>query len=216
MKPNTAPKQLNTVANSVDNHRVEAMEKEIETLKQLLIASMNNKQPEAFPKDKNDIRMDEYVEVMSLLPYPLTLTTQPKGGGKAYKFNKLGEKKRILYNDLVDIIEIQQRFLNAGMFYILDERVISRHGLHDLYDNILDKEKLERVIQCDGQDVITFFKSATKKQQEILGDILTQKIVDGEYLDLNIISQIEKVGKISIIRRAEEVREHQAILEAKE
>lgn len=188
------------------NDDVAELKKQVEMLQRLLLENMSaNMKENKAEYTKEDIRPDEYVEVMSLLPYPLTLTTQPKGGGKAYKFNKLGEKKRILYNDLVDIIEIQQRFLQSGMFYILDKRVIKKHGLDDLYDNILDKEKLERIIECDTMDVLSMFKLATKKQQEIIGDVLTQKIVDNEPIDLNIVSQIEKIGKLSIIKRADEI-----------
>lgn len=188
------------------NDDVAELKKQVEMLQRLLLENMSaNMKENKSEYTKEDIRPDEYVEVMSLLPYPLTLTTQPKGGGKAYKFNKLGEKKRILYNDLVDIIEIQQRFLQSGMFYILDKRVIKKHGLDDLYDNILDKEKLERIIECDTMDVLSMFKLATKKQQEIIGDVLTQKIVDNEPIDLNIVSQIEKIGKLSIIKRADEI-----------
>lgn len=188
------------------NDDVAELKKQVEMLQRLLLENMSaNMKENKTEYTKEDIRPDEYVEVMSLLPYPLTLTTQPKGGGKAYKFNKLGEKKRILYNDLVDIIEIQQRFLQSGMFYILDKRVIKKHGLDDLYDNILDKEKLERIIECDTMDVLSMFKLATKKQQEIIGDVLTQKIVDNEPIDLNIVSQIEKIGKLSIIKRADEI-----------
>jgi hypothetical protein len=177
----------------------------------LMLTANNNSQKNV---DPNDIRPDEYIEVLSLIPFRLTLTTEARGGGKAYTFdNGIGDKKRILYRDLVDIIDVQQGFLKIGYFYILDKRVINRHGLADVYDGILNKEKMEEILACETPAIIEIFKGATKKQQEIIGLILAQKVSEGEYVDLNIISQLEKIGKISIIRRADDIKELQSISE---
>ena len=47
-------------------------------------------------QDDRDIRPDEYINVMSLLPYTLQLTTETYGGGKVMRFTRFGETKRIL------------------------------------------------------------------------------------------------------------------------
>jgi hypothetical protein len=154
-----------------------------------------------------EINSDNYIKVMSLCPTILNLCTKSYGQGKAFKFTKFGEVKRILYGDLVDILEVNPTFAEAGLFFILDERVIRRHGLDDTYSRILDKSKIEEIFEGNNTDALNLYKSSNPRQQEVIRDMLVDKLRDDENFDLNLIAAISKYSKVDLQEKANDARE---------
>lgn len=163
--------------------------------------------------NSGDIRIapDEYISVMSLIPYHLNLSTRERGLGKTYKFERFGQVKRILYSDLVDIFETHPLFLEAGSFYILSEKVIRHHGLNDIYKNILTKEKIEAILTGEGknvEDCVALYQSANKSQQEVITSYMVDKLVENpDVLDLNLVDRISRISGINITEKANDTRE---------
>ena len=185
--------------------RAEKLEIELADLKSkfnLVMEKLNEeKESEGSTDDyPRDIRQDDYIPVMSLLPYTLNLSTQGMGRGKIKKFRTFGEVKRILYSELVDIMEAHPNFVNAGYIYIMDKDVIRKHGLNDVYENILDKDKMEKILDTkDTEDCITLYKEANKKQQEIIIRLLISKMKeDPDSVNLNFIDKVSKMSDINI------------------
>jgi hypothetical protein len=151
------------------------------------------------------IQQDEYIPVMSLLPYNLNLTTREGGQGSVKKFTKFGEVKRIIYKDLVDILEVHPNFMEAGYFYILHPGFIRHHGLNDIYSKILTKDKIEEILLANTEECVTLYSSANAGQQEIIIQLLVDKVRDNpESINLNMIDKISRVSKVDIIKRAED------------
>lgn len=145
------------------------------------------------------LRPDTYVTIVSLCPYTLNLSTKPRGTGTTYTFRAFGEKKRILYSDLVLIMENHREhtdFLREGFFYIENKDVIRRHGLDDAYEKILTKEKIEQLLSTNDIDIaVSLFSNATDSQRGMVSDILVGKMINGERVDLNLIDALSKIIK---------------------
>ena len=156
------------------------------------------------------IRLDSYVEVMSLFAGHLLLSTESLGKGRKFKFSKFGEVKRMLYNDLASVMETNQRFMEEGIFYILNERVVRKHGLNDIYEKILNKEQIEKIIQCDPKVAVKFYKQATPSQREVVNGMLIKELKDGNP-DLNIISQIAQISGIDLVKIASDAKQLETI-----
>ena len=155
-----------------------------------------------------EIRPDEYISVMSLLPYTLILTTQAMGGGSVKRFTKFGETKRILYGDLVDIIEVNQSFLEAGYFYIMDADVIRKHGLDETYSKILTKEKMQEIVDSKSNNAVELYNSATPRQQETIVQMLVDKVKsDPMGTDMNVIDRLSRASGINIVEVSEREKE---------
>jgi hypothetical protein len=157
--------------------------------------------------EKYKVVQTDYIKVISLLPYTLNLCTREKGQGKVYRFQKLFQVKKIIYSDLVDIIEVNTSFLEAGYFLILDPRVVRIHGLDETYSKILTKEKLEQIL-AGTDECVALFSSANEKQQEVIVDLLVQKLIENpESIDLNVIDRISRLSKTDIAKKAEDFRQ---------
>lgn len=161
----------------------------------------------------DDIRLDEYIKVISLYPYGLSLSTQPKGMGKTVTFRKFGESKRILYKDLVDIMDNHveyTNFLEEGYYYIADARIIHRHGLDEIYEKLLTKEKIEQIIN-GSSDSADLFKSANNTQKGFICDIMIGKMARSEPVDLNLVEILSLAASVDIKAKATEAKEYLGI-----
>lgn len=152
------------------------------------------------------ISQTDYIKVMSLLPYRLNLCTKGKGQGKVYRFDTLYQVKRIIYADMVDILEVNREFLEAGYFIILNPKLVRAHGLDDIYEKILSKEKIEQI--WDGTDEsIALFVTANKKQQEIIAEIVIEKLVNADgVIDLNLVDKLSRISGTNISAKAENLK----------
>lgn len=182
--------------------------KEIEQLK-ARIAELESQQVFATLEETIDdkIALDEYIPTMSLLPFALNLSTKEGGQGNVKKFTKFGEVKRILYKDLVDIMEANPQFLAAGFYYILDPRVIRAHGLDEIYSKILSKEKIEDILSANSEEGLSLYNSANEEQQKVIVDLMVNKLVeDPKSINLNIIDSISRASGIKIMDKVEDTQ----------
>src|SRR5258706_14527652 len=157
------------------------------------------------------IRLDEYIEVMSLFSGKLNLSTEKLGRARSFSFSNFGEIKRILYNELASIFENYRSFMEQGYFYILNERVIRKHGLEDIYDKILTKEMMLKVINREPKSAVKLYESAPNAQRDIIDGMIVAALRDDKpEMDLNIIAKISKLADKDLIKLAEESKLLQA------
>lgn len=171
------------------------------------IAELESSEDESSDLDSKKIQQDEYIPVMSLIPFNLNLSTKEGGQGSIKKFTRFGEVKQILYKDLIDILEVHPSFVEGGYFYIMHPAFIRQHGLDEAYSKILTKEKIEEIISTKSEDCVALYTSANPKQQEIIVQFLISKIIENpDSVNLNVVDRISRLSKIDIAKRAEELR----------
>jgi len=152
------------------------------------------------------ILADEYITIMNICPMSLTLSTEPYGKGRVINMPKFGDTRRVSYNDLVRMMDTHPTFVEKGFFYILDERVVRKHGLSEVYSKILTKEKLDQILDM-GVDALELYESANETQQDFINSVLIRRIRDEEFVDYNLIAKIEKVSGVKITEKARQAQE---------
>ena len=159
------------------------------------------------------IALDDLITVMSLLTYPLNLSTKEKGQGTIYKFESFGQIKKVLYKNLLDILENHRNFMEWGYFIILDSRVIKEHGLQEVYSRILTKDKIVSILS-GSSNCLDLYKSCNEIQQrEILAMIVERLRDNPEAIDLNVVDKLSRLSGLDIMERAESAREYIRIRE---
>jgi len=228
VRPKKISVEDNTDSSSIitaDNKKLEELEFQIKELQRTIdiLLSVKSNTKENIHDDEEDdetnkikITSDDYIKVMSLTPYFLYLSTQAKGNGKTFLFKNFGEVKRILYHDLVLIMENHQSFLENGFFIILNRSVVRKHGLDEVYSKILTKERIEKIVFGENQsDAVNLFKSANLSQQQIIVNLIIDKVLNGFIIDLNLLDRLSRVTGYSISERIESIKVNQKILENK-
>ena len=154
--------------------------------------------------DKIEIRPDAYIKVVSLYPGWLNLSTKAYGKGKTFTFKSFGETKRILYSDLIEILEVYRHFLEKGYFYIMNRNVIRKNGLDDICVNVLTRQNIDMILMGKNDDnIVSLFKSANESQREVITDMLISKMLANEEVDLNLIDKLTRISGIKIIEKYE-------------
>jgi len=170
------------------------------------LAVLEAEKMESDPTEEISVAQTDYIKVMSLIPYRLNLCTKERGQGKIYRFDNFGQIKKIIYSDLVDILEVCQSFLEEGYFIILNPKVVRIHGLDEMYSKILTKENMEKIL--DGTDEgLALYTSANPIQQGIIVELVIQKLVKyPSKVDLNMIDKLSRLAGVNISQKAEDIK----------
>jgi hypothetical protein len=184
------------------------LEKQIEELKKQIEDSKLN---ESKSKIVEDVAPNERIKVMSLVNNPLTLSTMKSGGGKRFEFDRFGETRNILYSDLLDVNNNHKNFLEAGYYYILDDRVVALEGLEDIYEHILTKDKIEKVLSNE-KDAIALFQKANPKQQDVVIRLIKSKLINNEPIDFNLVNELTRVSGREIQKEVNNTLEAKAAI----
>lgn len=144
------------------------------------------------------------IKIVSLYYGTLNLTD---GHGTKLTFNKYGDTKNCLYGKLVDIINHDLKFAEAGMFYIADKAAVYHLGLSDAYKSIQPKEVLNNIYKYDDNTINSICATLTDEQKDAISFGLAKRIHDGEKLDLNKIAVVSQAIGIDIAKLVEEMQE---------
>lgn len=180
---------------------IESLKRELEVIKN---QTMINSVPQQQQPNNNIVNMvqpNEYIKVMSLIDNKLNLSTRDHGLGKTFSFEEFGETQDILYSDLMEINNHHRNFLEAGFYYILDDRVVALASKKEAYKKILTKEEIDKILNSD-EAAISLFQKANPKQQEVVIKFIIKKIVNKETVDYNLIDKLSRVSGVNIIEKA--------------
>jgi hypothetical protein len=181
----------------VSNNDNDNLNEKIKILEMQISKLLNEREVVQEQPESSKIAQDDYIQVMSLRMELLTLSTLGRGKGTLYNFTKFGQVKKIIYSDLVKIMEAHPNFVEEGFFYILDKRVRRTHGLDEIYEGILTKKQIEGIFDS-AENAVETFKSATKSQQGLIVYMIIDKVVNRENVDMNIVDRLTRVSGIDI------------------
>jgi hypothetical protein len=201
--------KVKTASTILDENETEVVAKPVKNIKEIKEKAKIMEQSiiDEYKDDEIDISPQKYVTVISLTPNQLNLSTQPGGKGKVVTFSEFGQQKRIMYNNLVDIMDSNPGFLERGCYYIAEKRIIRKHGLDELYSTLLTKEVIESMvsISMSDEDMTTLYKSANKTQQGVIVDLIIHKLMaDDKSVDMNMVASISKISGIDLLKQVED------------
>ena len=207
-KTNKTENTTNNNENTINNKENKQLRSELNELKQMILNLTNNQtqqknqinEPEnnVVDKDDSDIRPNKYIKVMSLNFGKLVLSTESKGQGKVFVFNKFGDVKNIVYSELANLIHHQQSFAEQGRFYIFDKQVIKNHGLTEYYEKFMTKEMIDNILNHNREEIVNLFNSTTKTQKDVIVNLLIKQIVDGVDVDITKVDIISRLAEVNI------------------
>ena len=198
----TKNKQLEDEINELKAMLQTLMEKSVPTIRAndtvdaAVSVTTTEELPEPLPNKK--------IKIVSLYYGTLNLTD---GHGTKLTFNKYGDTKNCLYGKLVDIINHDLKFAEAGMFYIADKAAVYHLGLSDAYKSIQPKEVLNNIYKYDDNTINNICATLTNEQKDAMSFGLAKRIHDGEKLDLNKIAVVSQAIGIDIAKLVEEMQE---------
>lgn len=182
---NTTPKtNINT-----ENTNQKNLEKENAKLKAELKALQ---EAMSLQSQSNNNDITRRIKVTSLATGGVNLRTGADGSAKRFRFDSFGQTLPIIYEDLINCINMDRWLFEEGLLYINDKEAVEDNYLEDCYEKFLTKETIDNIITFDNTTLKTLIGSTTRSIQEAICTVLSQKINKGEAVDMN---KVEVIGK---------------------
>ena len=132
------------------------------------------------------------IELISLISGKLVLTTTGKSDGRHYEFAKQFDTVLVPEGDLKLIIKAMPRTTENGCFFINDVEFVNKNGLSGVYKNIMSQQKIEEFFVKPFNDAMQIYRSANKAQKAILEAMVTDKCLNNEFVDANVLMMLSK------------------------
>lgn len=211
--PNTT--KINSVkTEEVDNSKIALLEKENKEIREQLdrmLKMMEAQKTETVTLTENsETSLEEpspnkTIRLMSLCRGSLNLAEDESGTGKI-KFSKYGEVKTILYSSLIRIVNNNRAFAEKGYFYILDKAAVYYLGLNDCYSKIITKDVMDNILKYEDVDIARIIENTDENQVETMVKNLTDRVYNGESVDLNKVQYISRKTNIDILSKVNEMK----------
>lgn len=112
---------------------------------------------------------------------------------KQFGFKMLGEAEaRLVVNNMPNAIA-------DGYIYIANKAFVHECELDDLYANMLDEAQLKGLLNENTNDVCEVYKNASEGQKRIILDMVSDKRLNGQPVDANILVELGKLSGVDFM-----------------
>jgi len=112
---------------------------------------------------------------------------------KQFGFKMLGEAEaRLVVNNMPNAIA-------DGYIYIANKAFVHECELDDLYANMLDDAQLKALLNENANDVCDVYKNASEGQKRIILDMVSDKRLNGQPVDANILVELGKLSGVNFM-----------------
>lgn len=123
----------------------------------------------------------------------LTLGGLSLKGTRFIRFEKQFESKMIPESEARTIVLNMPKTIASGMVYIADAQFIAENELEDIYQNLLSDKQMNDLLNHDVSYVCEVYKNACDEQKEIIVNMISDKKMQGGYVDANILVELGKL-----------------------
>lgn len=147
------------------------------------------------------------VKVINLMHNPLNISTEPNGRGRVYTFKNYGDTKLIKYDDLVEIISSYPNTMEKGCAYICDKEAVESLGLSEEYNNLFDKETMDKIMWLREETDLDLFLGMDRNLQESMALEIAKLLNANERIDYNYLREIKNKTGIDIEEIADNLKD---------
>lgn len=91
------------------------------------------------------------------------------------------------------IVANMGNMIRSGRIYIADQEFVEAHNLSEVYKHILNANQLKGLFDKDGKTIIEAYKMANDAQKQIIVDMISERKVNGQFVDANAAIEIGKL-----------------------
>lgn len=185
------------------SEEIKTLTDQVKSLRELL----ESQQKDSKKVKKVSIDPEEDIDVISLCPTKLNLSTDGFGAGNTYRFTEFGEVQPIPFRDLKDIVRNQKGFLKKGYFYIDNEDAIAAMSVSKICENLPKKEVLLFLLEKDSQSIIKVLDMLPKGLLEMFAILIEKKIENSESIDMNVVATCGKLLNRDLVEEVKNRKE---------
>ena len=175
--------------------KLASQEKEMENLKaqmELLLKSISNKDNKEDNKIKNNKKTIKFIN--------MTTGGFTIRGTRLYHLDKQFDFQVFSENEARVIVNNMPNAIANGQLYIADHNFIEECELDYIYENLIDDKTLKNLLNRNSEDVCEIYKNASDFQKKIIVDMVTEKQINQEKIDANVLVDLGKLCGIDFMK----------------
>ena len=186
---------INSTKESLENNKFVDKEKEMSDLKaqmEMLLKSLSNKEEKDNDKIKNNKKTIKFIN--------MTTGGFTIRGTRLYHLDKQFDFQVFSENEARVIVNNMPNSIANGQLYIADHNFIEECELDYIYESLIDDKTLKDLLNKNSEDVCEIYKNASDFQKKIIVDMITEKQINEEKVDANVLVDLGKLCGIDFMK----------------
>lgn len=175
--------------------KLASQEKEMSDLKaqmEMLLKSLSNKEEKNESKTKNNKKTIKFIN--------MTTGGFTIRGTRLYHLDKQFDFQVFSESEARVIVNNMPNSIANGQLYIADHNFIEECELDYIYESLIDDKTLKNLLNKSSEDVCEIYKNASDSQKKIIVDMITEKQINEEKIDANVLVDLGKLCGIDFMK----------------
>lgn len=175
--------------------KLASQEKEMSDLKaqmEMLLKSLSNKEEKENNKTKNNKKTIKFIN--------MTTGGFTIRGTRLYHLDKQFDFQVFSESEARVIVNNMPNSIANGQLYIADHNFVEECELDYIYENLIDDKTLKDLLNKSSEDVCEIYKNASDSQKKIIVDMITEKQINEEKIDANVLVDLGKLCGIDFMK----------------
>ena len=175
--------------------KLASQEKEMSDLKaqmEMLLKSLSNKAEKDNDKIKNNKKTIKFIN--------MTTGGFTIRGTRLYHLDKQFDFQVFSESEARIIVNNMPNSIANGQLYIADHNFVEECELDYIYESLIDDKTLKDLLNKSSEDVCEIYKNASDSQKKIIVDMITEKQINEEKIDANVLVDLGKLCGIDFMK----------------
>lgn len=175
--------------------KLASQEKEMSDLKaqmEMLLKSLSNKEEKNESKTKNNKKTIKFIN--------MTTGGFTIRGTRLYHLDKQFDFQVFSESEARVIVNNMPNSIANGQLYIADHNFVEECELDYIYESLIDDKTLKDLLNKSSEDVCEIYKNASDSQKKIIVDMVTEKQINEEKVDANVLVDLGKLCGIDFMK----------------
>lgn len=175
--------------------KLASQEKEMSDLKaqmEMLLKSLSNKEEKNESKTKNNKKTIKFIN--------MTTGGFTIRGTRLYHLDKQFDFQVFSESEARVIVNNMPNSIANGQLYIADHNFVEECELDYIYESLIDDKTLKDLLNKSSEDVCEIYKNASDSQKKIIVDMITEKQINEEKIDANVLVDLGKLCGIDFMK----------------
>ena len=159
---------------------------------EMLLKSLSNKEEKNDSKIKNNKKTIKFIN--------MTTGGFTIRGTRLYHLDKQFDFQVFSESEARVIVNNMPNSIANGQLYIADHNFVEECELDYIYESLIDDKTLKDLLNKNSEDVCEIYKNASDSQKKIIVDMITEKQINEEKVDANVLVDLGKLCGIDFMK----------------
>ena len=184
-------KSVATVAQDDTVKENEMLKDELTALRSQIAVLMQAQSQNSLKESKSE---NKNIPFINMTPATIVLK-----GSQVWKIEKQFTVRLFRESEAELIVNNMPKLIASGAVYIANHQFVLDHNLGEIYEYLLTDEELKQLLTQNPNIVVDTYRNASDGQKRIIETMITEKVINRESIDANIMREIGAISGIDFL-----------------